>query len=106
MQFSDRLYAGKKAAPIKKQILECLQKKVFQPEVYVITPPKNGNHILDIYPSALFQLPSYREKNDLILGIAVTYWEALEVVRDMVEDMYQTTGAFRWESLFQDSAGE
>ena len=27
-----------------------------------------------------------------ILGIAVTYWEALEVVRQMVEDMYRCCG--------------
>ena len=26
------------------------------------------------------------------MGIAVTYWEALEVVRRMVDDLYQKTG--------------
>ena len=41
-------------------------------------------------PHAL--LPPYRDEDMEILGIAVTYWEALEVVRQMVEDMYRCCG--------------
>ena len=33
-----------------------------------------------------------RKKERMILGIAVTYWEALEVARRMVDDLYQKTG--------------
>ena len=99
MQFSEHLYVGKKALPVKKQILQLLQEKKLQPEVYVITPPRNGNNILDIYPSALLQIPPYRDEEFLILGIAVTYWEALEVVRDMVDDMYQRTGTFHVDGI-------
>lgn len=29
-----------------------------------------------------------------ILGIADNYWEALEVVRQMIDEMYQMTGGF------------
>lgn len=97
MQFSEHLYVGKKAVPVKTQILQFLQEKKLQPEVYVITPPRNGNNVLDIYPSALLQLPPYQNEEFLILGIAVTYWEALEVVRDMVDDLYRKTGAFHVE---------
>ena len=32
------------------------------------------------------------KKERMILGIAVTYWEALEVARRMVDDLYQKTG--------------
>lgn len=94
MQFSEHLYVGKKAEPVKAQILRLLQENKLQPEVYVITPPRNGNNVLDIYPSVLLQIPPYRNEELLILGIAVTYWEALEVVRDMIDDLYQRTGAF------------
>lgn len=58
----------------------------------MITPPQNGNNILDIYPAPMLLLPPYREEDMEILGIAVTYWEALEVVRQMVEDMYRCCG--------------
>lgn len=99
MQFSEHLYVGKKAAPVKAQIIQLLQEKKLQPEVYVIAPPKNGNNVLDIYPSALLLVPPYRNEEFLILGIAVTYWEALEVVRELVDDLYRKTGAFRVDEL-------
>lgn len=96
MRFSEHLYVGKKAEPVKEQIRKLLQEKKLQPEVYVITPPRSGNNVLDIYPSALLQIPPYRNEEFLILGIAVTYWEALEVVRDIIDDRYQKTGAFHF----------
>ena len=37
----------------------------------------------------------YSKKEDLlILGIAADYYEALEVARDIVDEMYHTTGRF------------
>ena len=58
----------------------------------MITSPQNGENLCDIYPSAMLLLPSEKKKERMILGIAVTYWEALEVVRGMVDDLYQKTG--------------
>lgn len=99
MQVFDHLYVGKKAEPVCRQILQGLSEKRLQPEVYVITPPRNGNNVLDIYPSALLLLPPYRDEELTVVGIAVTYWEALEVVRDIVDDMYQKTGAFHLDGI-------
>ena len=33
------------------------------------------------------------------MGVAVTYWEALEVVRRIIDDLYQRTGGFCLEEL-------
>ena len=93
MQCYNHLYVGEKAKRMRFQILQGLRDRKLQPEVYVITPPQNGNNVLDIYPSPMLLLPPYRDENLLILGIAVTYWEALEVVREIVDDMYRETGA-------------
>ena len=32
----------------------------------------------------------------------MTYWEALEVVRQIVDDMYRTTGGFDWRAFVSD----
>ncbi len=58
----------------------------------MITPPQNGKNLYDIYPSPMLLLPPYRDQDLEILGIAVTYWEALEVVRQMVDDRYRQEG--------------
>lgn len=89
MRFNSHLYVGEKAAGVRYGILQGLRQQKLQPEVYVITPPQNGKNLYDIYPSAMLLLPPYRSQDMEILGIAVTYWEALEVVRQMVEDEYR-----------------
>lgn len=89
MRFNSRLYVGEKAKKVRYGILQGLRKQKLQPEVYVITPPQNGKNLYDIYPSPMLLLPPYRDQDMEILGIAVTYWEALEVVRQMVEDEYR-----------------
>lgn len=94
MRWYNHLYVGEKAKKRRFSIIRGLRKGKLQPEVYVITPPQNGNNILDIYPSAMLLLPPYRDEDMMVLGIAVTYWEALEVARDIVDELYQKTGRF------------
>ncbi len=95
MRWYNHLYLGEKAKMHRFSILQKLRAGKLQPEVYVITPPKSGNNLLEIYPSALFLIPPLCEEERLIVGVAVTYWEALEVVRQIVDDLYQATGSFR-----------
>lgn len=94
MRWYDHLYVGEKAKKRRYSIIQGIREERLQPEVYVITPPQNGNNVFDIYPSAMLLLPPYCKEDYLVLGIAVTYWEALEVVRQMTDDMYRRTGGF------------
>ena len=92
MQWYSHLYVGRRAKRHRYAIIQGIREERLQPEVYVITSPQNGENLCDIYPSALLLVPSEKKKERMILGIAVTYWEALEVVRRMVDDLYQKTG--------------
>ena len=92
MQWYSHLYVGKKAKRHRYAIIQGIREEKLQPEVYVITSPQNGENLCDIYPSAMLLFPSEKKKERMILGIAVTYWEALEVARRMVDDLYQKTG--------------
>ncbi|MDD3252410.1 MAG: hypothetical protein PHV18_07615 [Lachnospiraceae bacterium] len=92
MRWYDHLYVGEKAKKNRFSIIQGIRAGKLQPEVYVITAPQNGNNLYDIYPSAMLLLPPYRDMDYQVLGIAVTYWEALEVVRQMVDDRYQEGG--------------
>ena len=93
MRWYKHLYVGEKA---KKKRFSMIQKIRFhktQLRAYVITPAINGDNILDIYPAMVFDHPYYREKNLLVLGIAADYWEALEVARQIISDVYTATGS-------------
>lgn len=105
MHWYNHLYVGDKAKKRRFSIIQGIRAGKLQPDVYVITPPQNGNNILDIYPSAVLLLPPYRDEDFQVLGIAVTYWEALEVVRRMVDDMYQRTGGFCLEAFLEEDIG-
>ncbi len=99
MQWYSHLYMGEKARRLRYAIIQGIRAEKLQPEVYVITSPQNGANLCDIYPSAMLLVPSEKKKERTILGIAVTYWEALEVVRSMVDDLYQKTGEVSAESF-------
>ena len=99
MNWYDHLYMGEKEKKQRYGILEGLREGKWQPEIYVIMPSQNGNNILEILPSVMLQVPPYQEQEILLVGVAVTYWEALEVARQIVDDLYQKTGGFRLADL-------
>ncbi len=92
---------GENAARNRSHILKGLRKGSLLPDTYVITLPESGNHILDIRPVSLLSKEERESSDFLILGIARGYMEAAEVVRSMVDDMYQKTGAFDWSAYME-----
>lgn len=106
MNWYDHLYVGEKAKKRRFSIIQGLRQGKWQPEVYVILPPEGEHHVFEILPSVMLQSPRYRDEDLLIVGIAVTYWEALEVARQIVDDLYRKTGDFRLEELTGDYSKE
>lgn len=102
MHWYKHLYIGKKAEKVREGIISGIEQKKLQLEVFVIIRPESGHNLFEIYPSPILLLPPYREQEFLVIGIAVTYWEALEVVRRIVEDLYQKTGTFDVEKFLKE----
>ncbi|MFT4105907.1 MAG: hypothetical protein QM657_09100 [Lacrimispora sp.] len=92
--WSDHLYVGEKARRKRYRIIRGIRKSRPVRGSYVITPASDGNNILDICPASLLVSPFYPEKELLVIGIAASYWEALEVARCIVDEMYGQTGGF------------
>lgn len=97
MTWYDHLYIGRKAKGFRSVIIQGIQERKFRPGVYVITPPSNGNNILDIYPSYVFCQEYYAKQDRMILGIALGYKEALKLAGQIVDEMYRETGGFQVE---------
>lgn len=102
----DHLYVGEKARKKRYRIIQGIRKSKSGPEIYVITPATNGNNILDIYPAMTLSWPIYQDEVFLVLGIASTYWEALEVAGNIVNDMYRKTGGFNLQGFIGKEAGK
>lgn len=99
MRWFNHLYVGDKAKKKRFNMIQGIRSGRLYPGAYVITPASNGNNILDIYPSASLLHPYLRDQDLLVLGIAADYWEALEVARQIVDEMYQKTGEFDLQKL-------
>lgn len=108
MRWWKHLYMGSHAAGSRRRILRGIREDKLLPDVYVITLPASGNHILDICPVSLLRSEERRGSEALILGVAKGYGESRELVRDMIDDMYRLTGAFDWKAymkLLEDGEG-
>ncbi len=89
MRMYDHVIFGEKAERERARILQGLREGRVLPDVYVITPPLYGSSLLEIYPSVELLFPPFSTEDRLIVGIAVTYWEALELVRTMIDEKYR-----------------
>ena len=95
MRWYNHLYTGTKAKRHRFSIIQNIREERYLPGIYVITPPSNGNNVLDIHPVTEFANPFYAERQELlILGIAEGYQEALELAGTIVTEMYEKTGGF------------
>ncbi len=94
MRWWEHLYLGERAGRAGEGFLKKLEEGRCLPDDYVITLPQCGNHLFDIRPALL--LTAKEREGLMVLGAASGYGEAKEVVRRMVDDMYQATGGFDW----------
>lgn len=89
MHWYGNLYVGTNAAAKNKsRIISKLKKHRYIKGVYVITRASNGCDLFDIYPAGVLAQKYYREKDLFIIGIAVGHEEAVELVRQIIEDVY------------------
>ena len=94
MLWYGHLYMGEKARKHRFSIIRNIRRGAFCPGIYVITPPSNGNNILDIYPAYMLLFGAYKKQEFKILGIAQGYQEALLLAGTIVTENNEKTGGF------------
>jgi len=100
MQWAKKLYLTETTAPNKDKIIRKAKRGAGMFCIYFIALAANEENLFDIFHAAHFKQKTFREQNPFIVGIAFGYKEALELVRQMVEDMYRETGTFRVREYF------
>ena len=85
------LYLDKNSSLKKQEILKKLDKDEWQLEKYLIVLSKNEKNHLEIFNSVLL-LQKAIDKDDLFLvGIAGGYQEALELIEQITQNVYDET---------------
>ena len=93
MTWYDELYVGESIVHKTKRVKWKIDHNAGQIGIYVIALPSNEKNLLDLIPAWELMQKSYPGKKQMqIIGLAKGYAEALELVRSIIEEVYQNTG--------------
>ena len=103
MKWYSKLWLSPKAAKRKNALFQAIDSGKGAADVYVITPAQNPGNLLDIIPAKEKSLAGINENSSLyILGLACGKKEAFELVRCMVDRVYQETSGLDIRGYFSE----
>lgn len=92
MKFYCDLYVSECWRRKKAKIIKKLKENRVQPQVYVVALAQGGQNELEFFSSILLKQHVFDNADIFVVGIADGYDEALAMVRDIVEEVYNTAG--------------
>jgi len=75
----------------KDKIIRKLEEKKLQMNIYVITLARNEKNHLEIYNSMVLRQPDFPYDDFFVVGIAKGYEDAVEMVEEIVQEVYNKT---------------
>lgn len=90
LMFRD-LYVSPKAEKKIRRIKWELTHGVGTLQVYLLTMPTNTKNSLDIVNAVYLKQPHYKKEQIKVVGIAMSYEEALELLQEIVSEVYEAT---------------
>jgi hypothetical protein len=95
IKWADKLYLSEDInLRKKKKLIKSIEESKLTFEIYCITFASNPDNLFDIINVNDFLFPYYKKQNLYILGIATSRGEAKNLVKIMIEEIYQKTGGF------------
>lgn len=96
------LYCDPETEKKEKRIRKRLEKKRVNFRVYCIAIASNEKNLLDIYCSNELLFRYYRTKEMKIVGLASSKESAIQIVAEIVDEVYQQTGKIDVRAYFQE----
>lgn len=100
MRWAKELYLSERTAKKKDKIIRKANRGVGMISIYFISLASNEENLFDIFHAAYLKQAAFYRQDPFVVGIASDYDEALEMTRQMVEDIYRETGDFRVREYF------
>lgn len=91
MQYYKYLYLTKGLGKKKDKIIRKLEERKFQLNIHIITLAQNERNHLEIYDSKILLQPDYPCDDFFVVGIAKDYEDALELVEEITQEVYNKT---------------
>lgn len=98
MKWYKNLYMGDNAKKEKYKVFVHIVKERFQKDTFLIILSRSSGNLLEIVNSNFIFQPHFKKKSVkskiYVVGLAKGREEALELVRVIIDDVYQNTAAF------------
>ena len=75
----------------KEKIIRKLEENKLQINIHVITLASNEKNQLEIYNSMVFLQPDFPYDDFLVVGLAKGYEDAVEIVEEIAQEVYNKT---------------
>ena len=90
MRYYKHLYLAKGIRK-KEQVIRKLEENKLQMNIHIITLPRTGEDQLEIYPSMVLLQPEFPHDDFFVVGIAKGYEDAVEMVEEIAQEVYNKT---------------
>lgn len=99
MFWYDNLYLGKKCLRQAGRLKYKIANRIPHRSVYLIVLPQSDHSVLEIIPSAMLLQEAYPRDNLRVIGIGANRREALELIRQIIDEVYRQQGDFDVEAF-------
>ena len=87
MEFYNNLYVSESLENKKKSIIRQIKHKKARPGIYIIALPRTNHNQLELYSASMLKQNTFDRDDLFIVGIADGHYDAIELVRDIYEDI-------------------
>lgn len=94
MEWYEDLYVGESIRHKREKVKWKIRHNAGQIDIYVITIASNPQNLLDIIPASELLQKGYPKKELFVIGLAKGMMEAYEVVQQIIDEVYRSTGGF------------
>jgi len=91
--YYNNLYIDTKLMKKKEQLKEQLEKNEWHSHMHLIILAKEAQNHLEFFSTRMLKQEVFAPTTLFVVGFAAGYDEAREMVRDIVEEVYQKTGS-------------
>lgn len=100
IQWASKLYIGEKLIKKKDKAISKISKGKVTTGVYCIAFASGQHNLFDIMDANQLLFTHYKKKDITIVGLARGREEALDLVQDMLIEIYKNTGDFNVREYF------
>ncbi len=100
IQWASKLYIGEKLIKKKDKAISRINKRKVTVGIYCIAFASGPHNLFDIMDANELLFPHYKKADITIVGLARGKDEALNLVHDMLIEVYNKTGAFKVREYF------